>query len=113
MPRPTFDIQIRGRGDRRALILRGEMDLDTASQLDDALQTVCADGAREVVLDLRGLSFVDTTGLRTLLGGRDFCGQHDCRYLLDAALPKPVDRMFALTGAWQHFDFKRRKGDDG
>ncbi len=83
------------------------MDLGTAAQLDGALQTICSHAAREVVVDLRGLDFIDTTGLRTLLAGHDFCAQHDCQYFLDPTLPAPVARVFELTGASEHFAFKR------
>ena len=87
--------------------MRGEMDMGTAAQLDGALQTICSHGAREVVLDLRGLDFIDTTGLRTLLAGHDFCAQHDCQYFIDPTLPPAVERVFALTGVSDHFGFKR------
>ena len=106
MPRPNFNIEIKGRREHRALVLRGEMDLDTAFRLNDALRAVCAEGAREVVLDLSNLRFIDTTGLRTLLGGHDYCEQHGCKFFLDATLSEQVDRLFAVTGARQHFEFK-------
>ena len=43
--------------------LRGELDLATAAQLEHAL----ADAGDEVLLDLRGLTFMDSTGVRELL----------------------------------------------
>jgi anti-anti-sigma factor len=45
------------------LTLRGELDLGTAEQLERAL----ADAGDDVVLDLRGLTFMDSTGVRALL----------------------------------------------
>jgi anti-sigma B factor antagonist len=53
------------------LTLRGELDLGSAARLEQALRE--ADGA--VLLDLRGLTFMDSTGVRVLLeaaerGGR-------------------------------------------
>jgi anti-sigma B factor antagonist len=45
------------------LTLRGELDLGTAPQLEQAL----ADANGEVLLDLRGLTFMDSTGVRLLL----------------------------------------------
>lgn len=45
------------------LTLRGELDLGTAGRLEQALAE--ADG--DVLLDLRGLSFMDSTGVRVLL----------------------------------------------
>jgi anti-anti-sigma factor len=45
------------------LTLRGELDLGSAAQLEQAL--IEATGA--VLLDLRGLTFMDSTGVRVLL----------------------------------------------
>src|SRR5438105_828566 len=65
--RSMLDVAIAGRGARRVLSLSGQLDLDSASQLDRALEAVCADGVREVVLNLQKVDFIDTTGLGTIL----------------------------------------------
>jgi len=83
----VLDVEITGRGAHRVLVLSGQMDLDTASQLDRALEAVCADGAREVVLNLQRLDFMDTTGLGTVLAGRTLCQQHGCQYYIDRPVP--------------------------
>ncbi len=45
------------------LTLRGELDLGTAERLERAL----AEAGEDVLLDLRGLTFMDSTGVRVLL----------------------------------------------
>lgn len=45
------------------LTLRGELDLATAPRLEHALEEAGGD----VLLDLRGLTFMDSTGVRVLL----------------------------------------------
>jgi anti-anti-sigma factor len=45
----------------------GELDLDTAPRLEDELAAVHAAGAARLVLDLRGLTFMDSTGLRLVI----------------------------------------------
>jgi anti-sigma B factor antagonist len=59
-----FDLNV-ARDDRGAcrMTLRGELDLATAAQLEHAL----AEAGGDVVLDLRGLTFMDSTGVRLLL----------------------------------------------
>jgi anti-sigma B factor antagonist len=47
--------------------LGGEIDLYTAPQLEQALQELTASGARRVVIDLAGASFIDSTVLGVLL----------------------------------------------
>jgi anti-anti-sigma factor len=47
--------------------LAGELDIATAAQLDDEMQRLEAEGRQLVVLDLRPLEFMDSSGLRALL----------------------------------------------
>ena len=53
--------------DRRAVIVvRGELDLATAPDLDEVVNERL-DAGQEVVLDLRELDFMDSSGLRVLV----------------------------------------------
>ena len=45
----------------------GELDLDTVPLLEDALAAVRAQGGERLVLDLRRLTFMDSTGLRLVI----------------------------------------------
>ena len=65
-----FGIQDDRRNEVARLALRGELDLATAPELDEHLMRVEQDGVRAVLLDLRDLTFVDSTGLRTFLGAQ-------------------------------------------
>jgi len=47
----------------------GELDVDTAPQLGTCLTECGADGDRLVVLDLRGVTFMDSSALGTLVAG--------------------------------------------
>jgi anti-anti-sigma factor len=44
----------------------GEVDLDNAGAFEQRLQDVITNSARSVVLDLGGLAYLDSAGLRTL-----------------------------------------------
>jgi len=105
-----LEVEITGRGERRVLFLSGQMDLDSASQLDRALEAVCADGVREVVLNLQRVDFIDTTGLGTVLAGRTFCEQHACLYFIDTPVPASLKRVVAVTGVHHHLPLRRRRG---
>ena len=50
-------------------MLRGELDLATVDEVRARLDELRAEG-RSVVLDLDELSFMDSTGIRLVLGGR-------------------------------------------
>jgi len=105
----VLDVVITGRGARRVLFLSGQLDLDSASQLDRALEAVCADGVREVVLNLQRLDFIDSTGLASVLAGRTLCKQHGCRYYIETPVPASIKRLLAVTGIHRVLPFKRRR----
>lgn len=69
----TFDAPGRGLamgtdldGDRAVVRPSGELDAATADQLDRALRKVAAPGV-DLVVDLRGLTFIDSSGIGLLL----------------------------------------------
>ena len=55
-----------GEGTAR-LELHGELDIGTAPKLDEAVESALDEGCREVVLDLGGTTFMDSTGLNALI----------------------------------------------
>ena len=81
---------------RHTLVLEGEMDLVTAPELEDMVAALCLEGASELVLDMRQVVFIDSSGLRTLLASMDMCGLHGCELKL---IPGAAGRrLFELTG---------------
>jgi anti-sigma B factor antagonist len=88
------------------LALVGELDLSTAAELEAAIAEVCAaDGASQITLDLDGLSFVDSAGLRAILGAGATCTRHGCDFQLTHG-QEPVERLFELTGLAQKLPFE-------
>ena len=66
----AFSVRTEQHGDAAVIIPTGELALATAPALEDALQGAFEDGSGRVVLDLRELEFIDSSGLRTLLTAR-------------------------------------------
>jgi anti-anti-sigma factor len=63
------------RGDGRRLVLRGELDVAAASALSDAIGEILDSGG-SITLDLHQVTFIDSTGLRTIIGAaRDLEGR--------------------------------------
>ena len=85
---------------RTALVaLRGELDLVSVSkvaQVFDGLESA-PDGVRHIVLDLRGLTFMDVPGLRELLKRSETArdNQHNLAVVRGTAA---IQRLLALTG---------------
>jgi anti-sigma B factor antagonist len=63
----TLEVTTRVRPDGVHVELSGELDLATASKLEDELKRVERDEPPMIVLDLRPLAFLDSSGLRALL----------------------------------------------
>ena len=84
-------------GASNTLALDGELDLVTAPELEDTIAALCVDGAHELVLDMRRVAFMDSSGLRTVLAGMDMCRQAGCDFMLigDTGACR---RVFELTG---------------
>jgi anti-anti-sigma factor len=45
----------------------GELDIGTGPQLEDAVSRALEDGSRDVVVDLAGTTFLDSSGLGSLI----------------------------------------------
>ncbi|MGH2969359.1 MAG: STAS domain-containing protein, partial [Solirubrobacteraceae bacterium] len=67
----AFSVRIEQHGEAAVVVPTGELDLATAPALEAALQRALESAASgRVVLDLRELDFIDSSGLRTLLTAR-------------------------------------------
>ena len=75
----------------------GELDLATAERLERTLRDAQAE-ARQVVLDLRRLTFMDCSGMRVILGAAQRARQAGDRLTVVPG-PAQVERVFTLTGA--------------
>ena len=77
--------------------LAGELDLGAANEVEQALETAQADGAGRLVIDLAGLEFIDSTGLRVLLSAQRRAD--DTKQALLLRNPQPqVRRLFEIAG---------------
>jgi anti-anti-sigma factor len=84
-------------GERHVIVLGGELDIASAQILEDALAEACSAGAKELVIDMAGVEFMDSTGLRAILRGKTLCEEQQCAYRLTPA-QHPVERTLELTG---------------
>jgi anti-sigma B factor antagonist len=85
-----------GAGDLTVLEVRGEVDLHSAAQLQDRLLQVI-DGGQSVVVDLTGLSFLDSTGLGVLVAARNQAQQAGAQLRLVCASDRML-KLFRITG---------------
>jgi anti-sigma B factor antagonist len=84
-------------GDVHTIRLEGELDIATAERIQDELAIAEASDARSIVLDLSGLTFMDSTGVRLLLSA-DARSRADSNRLSIVRGPASVQRVFVLSG---------------
>jgi anti-anti-sigma factor len=65
-PDETLVVELEAREGEVWVLPMGELDLDTAEELEQALSIALASEAERVVIDLRGLELMDSTGLRAI-----------------------------------------------
>jgi anti-anti-sigma factor len=96
-------------GGRRTLALVGELDLASVEVLRGAVERTCAEDTSAITLDLRGLTFIDSTGLAAIVHASKLCDTNG----YDFALIRGADstqRLFELTGLIDVLPF--REGSD-
>lgn len=93
----AFQVQDIVSDGRHRLVLSGELDLAPAPELEEMLLRLCADGTKEITVDLSKLRFMGSTGLRLILLAKELCEQNGCGFLLVAGPPN-IQRMFEMTG---------------
>ena len=86
--------------------LGGEVDAHTAPRLDEELAGAIEAGARRVVVDLAGTSFVDSTVLGVLLRTQRRLDGLEGRLVLVSDDPR-ILRVFELTGLDRQFQIER------
>ena len=86
--------------------LRGELDLSNVLSVEEELRRV--EGRRDsLVLDLSGLRFIDSTGLRLLLSAHQRARKHGRRLRIVPG-SAAVKRLFRLSGLEHRFEFVER-----
>lgn len=91
-----------GRAGATSVRLTGELDLATAGHLERALCDAQVE-ASQVVLDLRGLTFMDCCGMHVILDAAKRARRTEHRLTVVRG-PAQVDRVFTLTGAADTID---------
>lgn len=93
----NFAVKSRSTGRTTTLILSGELDLVSSPQLEEALRVLEEPDVELVVLDLRELEFMDSTGLHLLVRAHHTAEDTGRRLALIRGTEQ-VQRLLNLTG---------------
>jgi anti-sigma B factor antagonist len=82
----------------------GELDIATVEKLHAEVVRLRESGFNRIVLDLRGVRFLDSTGLRLVLE-LDAAARADSHHLSVIRGPEVVHRIFEVTQVAERLDF--------
>jgi anti-sigma B factor antagonist len=87
--------------DRLILALEGELDMNSATLLREALTSVNGEEPGIVVLDLRDVSFIDSTGLKAIFAARNAVRDRGGRFAVTRGSAQ-VQRLLSVTRLDEH-----------
>jgi anti-anti-sigma factor len=100
----TMQIGISRNGGAARVELKGEFDLGSAADVERELSDLERDGPELIVLDLRELTFIDSTGLRSILAA-DARARREGRRVVVVPGPPTVHRVFRIALLDQRLEF--------
>ena len=92
-----FEVLVSTGGDTVRVSPAGEVDMATAGGLQERIDVLLAESPARFVLDLHGVTFMDSTGVRLVLELVRRAEQ-DSWELIVVAMPHAVRRVFELSG---------------
>ncbi len=87
-----------------SMSLVGELDLATAGRLESELRRVEDSRPPVLLMDLRQLRFIDSTGLRLIIGA-DARAREEGRRMAIVSGPPPVHKVFQLALLEKRLEF--------
>ena len=90
-------------GDTTVIEVGGEIDVYTAPRLREKIIALVDDGRYQLIVNLEGVEFLDSTGLGVLVGGLKRVRQHDGGIQLVCTQPR-ILRIFRITGLSRVFE---------
>jgi anti-sigma B factor antagonist len=102
-PPEPFRVEERRDGDRAVLALHGELDLATIGDVRERLLALQA-RRTPLVLDLDGLTFMDSTGIRLVLQAAQEAERSGWEFSITRG-SRPVRRVFEAAGLHDRLPF--------
>jgi anti-anti-sigma factor len=93
----AFTVQLQPRADVALIVVTGELDIASAPELEQTLEQIHPERTKLVIVDLRELEFMDSTGLNTIVRAHRRLAECDCELTLVKGPPQ-VQRLLDLTG---------------
>jgi anti-sigma B factor antagonist len=93
----SFTVQLQPRADVVLIAVSGELGIASAPELEQALDQIRPELTKLVIVDLRELEFMDSTGLSIIVRAHQRLSESNCELTLIKGQPQ-VQRLLDLTG---------------
>jgi anti-sigma B factor antagonist len=97
-----LSLSTRAEGGRTVVEVSGEIDVYTAPKLREQIAELVDAGRHDIVVDMRRVEFLDSTGLGVLVGGLKRIRQHDGSMRL-VCTQERILKIFRITGLTKVF----------
>lgn len=105
---PDFSLQeSQSRDGASTLAVGGTLDISTAPRLEQEIERLSTT-SHDVVLDLSGVSFMDSSGLSVLISATRRAAAGNWSFGLRGQLSEQVSSLLGLTRTMQHLPFVDR-----
>jgi anti-anti-sigma factor len=99
----TLSLETREEGEQVRIALEGELDLSSALTFDEEIRRAEERKPKTLVIDLRGLKFLDSTGVRLILSAHSRAKTRGHRLAIVEG-GYAVQRIFRLAGVNRRLD---------
>jgi len=99
----TLSLETREEGEQVRIAVEGELDLSCALTFDEEIRRAEERGPRTLVIDLSGLKFLDSTGVRLLMSAEARAKKRGHRLAIVEGT-QAVQRIFRLAGVNRRLD---------
>ncbi|MCJ7728623.1 MAG: STAS domain-containing protein [Sedimentisphaerales bacterium] len=89
--------------DVTVVTLQGELDSDSAEMFRNTIIDIISKRKTGIVLDMRGVGFIDSAGLEQLLWAGDHCSENTCELRL-AGLDENCAKILEITRLENEFN---------
>ncbi len=106
----SIDLKLDKAGDTVTLEVTGDIDMSSSTKVRDALAPLFQNNNKVIVVDLSGVSYIDSSGIATLVEGLQWSHNSKNKFRLAALNPgvKDVFEIARLLSVFEVFDTKEQ-----
>ena len=101
----SFRVEVHPERDSVRVVPVGEVDIATVGEVDARLRELDQAGFRELVLDLRQVTFIDSSGMRLVMACHTAASENGTDFTVLEG-PPAVQRIFQVAGRLDFLPFR-------